>query len=693
MKKFFQSLNFKLGITIILFALIPLAFTSLFFFSKTETSITTEQKKSVDRQLALVNENIDSVFSSLLDNVSGLASSALLKQSDSSITSYVSNSGTTAMTPSKNGTTEKAIFDSFKTFGETHPNYQYVYMGTENGGYIQYPEGNMDGAYDPRARPWYPVATSTPDKAVLGKPYYFATDNIVIVGGSQAIKDASGKVIGVMALDMSVDTVTKLFKEASKDFYGYFMLIGKDGTIIADPSNKDNNFKNIKEVYGEQLAGLVSTGANYTDLTLNNHSYLIKSLPSTSTGWTYVALVDKAAMLSTMSALQQILMLTVIIVAVLAILIGYFVSSQIVRPIRAVVKSANKVADGDFNVTITTRASGEAGLLVDSFKRIGATLLTYQTYIEEITSVLNQIAEGNIAFKLHSDYIGEFGKIKDSLINISQTLTETLTQIKSASSEIALGSDQIASGAQALAQGATEQASTIEEFSTSLSDVSEKTKQNAGRAAEASRLSQEMGNEIENSNHKMERMTDAMRDISDKSNQIRNIIKTIDDIAFQTNILALNAAVEAARAGQAGKGFAVVADEVRNLAQRSADAARSTTELIESTISAVRNGDRITEETAKSLHAASDKAIQTSTIITQIADASQEQSSSLSQITVGIDQFTAVVQMNSATAEESSASSEQLTNQALTMKGLVEQFKLAGDKGAGNPRQLGTPRY
>ncbi len=676
MKKFFQSLQVKLVIIITLFSLVPLLLTSIFFINRTENSIIEEQKKSVNRQLALVNDNTDLVFNDLLNNVSGLANSVLVKRADNTLTSYMSSSGTVSMTPSENGRIEQEIFNSFKVFGETHPQYQYVYMGTERGGYIQYPEGNMDGPYDPRQRPWYPIATNNPDDAVLGAPYYFATDDVVSVSGSQAIKDGDGNIIGVMALDVSLDSITSLFEDVSEDFYGYFMLIDNDGTIIADPSNKEHNFNNITEAYDDHFADLVGSKADFTEYMINNQPYLIKTFHSDSTGWNYVAVVDKDAMLSQLNLLEQVIIITILVVAGLATLFGYIVSRQIANPIKAVVKSADKVADGDFNVDINITATGETGLLINSFKRIGKTLATYQSYIEEIASVLNQIADGNMAFKLKSDYMGEFSKIKTSLLNISNTLTQTLMQIQTASDEIAVGSDQISAGAETLAQGATEQAASIEEFSASMAEISEKTRHNATRASEANTLSQQMGGEIQICNSKMDKMTDAMSDISNKSNQISNIIKTIEDIAFQTNILALNAAVEAARAGQAGKGFAVVAGEVKNLAQKSAEAAKDTTALIESTIEAVGNGDKITEETAKSLKLASDLSERTSQLIIDIANASQEQASGIEQITTAIEQISIVVQTNSSTAEESFAASEDLSSQSNMMRKLVNKFKL-----------------
>ncbi len=672
----FQSLKFKLGLMLIVFAIIPMIVASIIFLTQMRINLLQDQKKSVDKQLSLVSDNIDVVFENMRNNVSYYAKSKLLKMSDGTITSYVNNTQNIKMTPGQNQGIEQEIFESFQEFGKAHPSYQYVYMGTENGGYIQYPDGNIEGSFDPRIRPWYPVAVEAGDEAVLGDPYYYATDDVVIIGASQAIKDSSGDVVGVMAMDMSLDSLTSMFDKASENSNGYYMLVGKDGTIIADPHDKENNFKNILEVYDTNFVNAVTTNADFEKIDLNGGKWYIKSMLSEDTGWNYVAVVSEDQLLAVVNALINIILLTILIVLVIAILVGIAVSNSIAKPIKAVTESAQKVADGDFNVSINAKANGEVGLLIDSFKKIGVTLNNYKNHIEEITAILNKIADGDIDFELKNEYIGEFNKIKTSLLNISKTLNYTLSQIKVSSQQIASGSEQVAEGSQALAQGATEQASSIEELSATISEISVQIKENAENVQFANTIVEKTGSDINNCNERMKQMIDAMSSISDKSSQIGKIIKTIDEIAFQTNILALNAAVEAARAGEAGKGFAVVADEVRNLAQKSAEAAKDTTILIESSVQSVESGTKIADETAKMLEEIVISSKEIVTTIDKIASASQQQADGVVQITIGVDQISAVVQTNSATAEESAATSEELSGQAKVLEDLVYKFKL-----------------
>ena len=247
--------------------------------------------------------------------------------------------------------------------------------------------------------------------------------------------------------------------------------------------------------------------------------------------------------------------------------------------------------------------------------------------------------------------------------------------------------------AQALSQGATEQASSIEELAATITEMSGQIQNNAQSALQASQTVDGVGEKILESNQQMQTMTKAMGEISASSSEIGKIIKTIEDIAFQTNILALNAAVEAARAGEAGKGFAVVADEVRSLASKSSDASKSTAALIENSLKAVENGTRIADETAQSLLSVVEGTKEIASQINQIAAASSEQSKGAAQVQLGIDQIPNVVQTNSATAEESAAASEELSGQAQMLKTLISKFKLRRAEGYRMPESRDAAAY
>ncbi len=372
-------------------------------------------------------------------------------------------------------------------------------------------------------------------------------------------------------------------------------------------------------------------------------------------------------------------LMTAIVIAI--ILVGVFFSFVIVRliklPISEIEDAAVKMAKGDLDVEIAYTSKDELGVLAEQVRRL---IRKLQVIIDDENKFLAKMAAGDFTVDsvCEEEYTGGFYPLLISFRGIAKKLNDTMLQISQSSSQVASGSEQVSNGAQALSQGATEQASSVQELAASISEISDKVNENADNARQANAMAGSVSSEMNMSNDKMQQMIQAMGDISSCSSEIGKIIKTIEDIAFRTNILALNAAVEAARAGTAGKGFAVVADEVRNLASKSAEASNNTSVLIENSLKAVENGTQIAGETAQSLLQAVNAVNEMTGIIGNISEASSNQAEAISQITMGIDQISSVVQTNSATAEESAAASEELSSQSQLMKSLVGRFKLKG---------------
>lgn len=374
---------------------------------------------------------------------------------------------------------------------------------------------------------------------------------------------------------------------------------------------------------------------------------------------------------------RNLMIVLFVVGLILLILLSIAISRSITAPLAAMQEVMVSMSKGDLKVPCEYYSKDEIGVTADAVRSCQSTLANI---VRDIDDVLDKMSTGDLTVSLSTHFPGDLSRIESSIVNLLQRLNDVMTQMRSVGSQVTDGAEQVSSGAQALAQGSTEQASSVEELSATLSDVAMKSKQNSESAQQARDLANEAGVAIGRSDAHMKEMVSAMEDISSSSGEIGKIIKTIEDIAFQTNILALNAAVEAARAGAAGKGFAVVADEVRNLAAKSAEASKNTARLIEKTISAVDHGASIATETASALEEAASLAQEAVSHIETIAEAANQEADAIDQVTVGVDQISAVVQTNSATSEESAAASQELSSQAQILDNLLSRFQInSGD--------------
>ena len=516
---------------------------------------------------------------------------------------------------------------------------------------------------------------SSPTMDVNGELNVFANTKVNNIHGYQ----------GIVSATIDEQVYSNIIKDIVVNKSGNIFIINSEGTMIAnmrpelvaeqanfiENAKTDKAYESAAAIYSEMTAGKSGTGK----YTFNGSERICYYSPIEGTdGWSYGVVAPVKEMTSSLIYTVYGLSISSLVFLLIGLFVAYRVASGIANPVRDMSDRIQLLSEGDLTSDISViDRKDEIGTLNQSLIN---TVNFLREYITEISAVLGKISNGELNVEIEKEYIGDFVSIKDSMEKIAASLTDTMIEIKNSSDQVAIGSDQVSSGAQTLSQGATEQASSIEQLSASIIEISDQVRSNAVNANNATSLVESVGKEIDRSNIHMQEMIRAISEISDKSAQIGRIIKTIDDIAFQTNILALNAAVEAARAGAAGKGFAVVADEVRNLAGKSAQAASETTELIESSISAVLNGTRIADETAESLSSVVTGASKITSLMQDISKASNEQANSIGQVTQGIEQISGVVQTNSATAEESAAASEELSAQAQLLNSLVSKFKM-----------------
>ena len=372
--------------------------------------------------------------------------------------------------------------------------------------------------------------------------------------------------------------------------------------------------------------------------------------------------------------IKKTMVIAFIVVGVMQLLSMFITRWRILQPVIAVRDQMIQIAQGNLSAEFSLKSdTSEIGMLVES---IHETKRELKKYIQDIDMVLAQMAEGNMNLTVGDDYRGEFLPIQNAMRQILDALNRVLAQIDRTAEQVSEESKRMASGTQVMSSGAVQQAAAVEELSGSIRDISEQVDKTSKDAEQASKSSAEAMGYLQRCSRRMEELTAAMEDISKASYQIGGIIKTIQDISFQTNILALNAAVEAARAGEAGKGFAVVADEVQSLANKSSSSAQSITELIENSMKLVQYGTSLSEETTNALGNVVGGAKQSTEMINQIAESAIRQSQALKQLTVGMNQIAEVVQTNATTAQESATSANELYDQAEELKISVQRFKL-----------------
>lgn len=526
-------------------------------------------------------------------------------------------------------------------------------------------------------RDWYKAAVAADGKMICTDPYIDANTGSLVVTVAKIIKKGS-EIFCVVGADVTIDELVAKCSEFKIYDNSYTFLVSTAGDFIvhenADflPTAADGEAKFVNVADVPQYSGKNITVDSVVKIKDYNNKTVMVCTSPLSNGWQLGYSIDYREYSRSLRMLRTVY-IAIFVPAILAVIfVGSFILKKCLKPVKSIHKAIISMENGDLSYAPDYFGDDILGTLCEALAKTNTAL---KGYVNDISVNLENMANGNFNVRFSADYVGDFSSIKGSIEGIASSMQSVIEGVSTASSQVTIGADSVSETATSLAMGASEQSQTVDELNEIIEHFMTLVSQSVDNADKAKENSNQTGECIENSNASMKELLNSMEQITEMSTQIEKIVKTIDDIAFQTNILALNAAVEAARAGAAGKGFAVVADEVRNLASKSAEAAKGTTALIQNTTEAVAKGSAIANATAESLDAVTTKSRDVNDLVESISNACDEQRAQISVITDKLGAISDIARKNAATAEESAASSEELSGQARTLDDLMAQFR------------------
>lgn len=543
-------------------------------------------------------------------------------------------------------------------------------VGVINEGLIYTKDGKI--LDDIESLPVYDVVNEK--RTIVTQPFVNEVTQTLNVSICAPIASANGDTAGFVTVNIGLDDLSAFSTALAFDETGSVTLLSKDNVVMgySNPQLIGQTFTDI-EMSDNLRQELDTPSGNTMKYTISGQERngIVTQIPDY--GWKLiVGMSTEEYGAQANSTVLWLLFLLVLSTVILALCLRLLIVKKL-RPLSEVNHALREMSKGNLQVSIAHRSNDEIGQMADSMR---SCLETLSMYVTEIASVMNRLEKGDLTVSSNVQFKGDFIPIQHSIFGFVEELNYLMQSITQASEQVSAGSQHVAYGSQALAQGATEQASSVEELSATITQLSTTVKSNSEMAQNASVNATHVNAQIAESGEKMNQSLELMQQIRTSAAKVSGIIKTIEDIAFQTNILALNAAVEAARAGQSGKGFAVVADEVRNLAEKSAEASKATTTLISSMVASIEHGSESMQETKQYMDNVVAAASEITAVFQKISEASERQSTAITQVTQSTGQISSVVQTNSATAEQSAAASEQLSSQAENLKNLTRRFRI-----------------
>lgn len=571
----------------------------------------------------------------------------------------------------------QTVFQELKNSADSDSkNIQAAWIGDIDSNVLTQSDGyTSDDTFEITQRSWYQAVDTK--QTVLTDAYTDASTGKLVLSAAAPVYGSDGSVVGVAGVDIALDHINELFSAYKIGEQGFVMLLTDDGTIIYHPDSsvqlKKLSDVGVSDQVVQTIQGGISSSVQYEVSGETKFGYVTKIGTSR---YNVLSCMPSSEYYASLARCVRLTLLSLAIGVVLIVLAIRRVSSQITKPIIALNQVAQELANGNLDVSLHVQTRNEIGELADSIQKTVDRLKAYIDYIDEISDVLNRMADGKLKISLKYDYTGEFSKVKDAMLHISESMQSIVDNILQSSGQVSAGAGNLTDAAQRIAAGASTQASSVEELATTAGTVLEIVRENTEGARDAAERTETATGMMQDSREQMNEMMDAMNQITDTSNQVVTIVKSIEEIAQQTNLLSLNASIEAARAGEAGKGFAVVASEIKTLADNSSKAAKRTKDLIDVSIREIQRGAELAAVVVRSLQDVLAAVEDVNEKIGKSAENSVEQEKSIEQMKEGIDEISKSVDDNSASAQETSATSEELAAQAATLEELVKQFDL-----------------